>query len=112
MGYLRRTPVNVLTRAGVRHDVVPDTAARYADAFVAELQAFVDCVRSGTPPPVTGADSRAALAVGLAATRALREGRPVSPLKGRFFHLWGARPWMLGLPPSNSPQRGEDKAFS
>lgn len=97
MGYLRRTPVNVLTRAGVRHDVVPDTAARYADAFVAELQAFVDCVRSGTPPPVTGADSRAALAVGLAATRALREGRPVSPLKGRFFHLWGARSWLLGL---------------
>lgn len=78
VGYLRRTPLNVLTRAGVRHDVVPDTAARYAEAFVAEMQAFVDSVRSGAAPPVTGADSRAALAIGLAATRALREGRPVS----------------------------------
>lgn len=78
VGYLRRTPVNVLTRTGVRHDVIPDTAARYADAFVAELQAFVDSVRFETPPPVTGKDSRAALAIGLAATRALHEGRPVS----------------------------------
>lgn len=78
VGYLRETPVNVLTRSGVHHDVVPDTAARYADAFVAELQAFVDCVREGTPPPVTGEDSRAALAIGLAATRALHAGRPVS----------------------------------
>jgi len=57
--------------------VVPDTAARYADAFVAELQAFVDCVRQGTPPPVTGEDGRAALAVALAATRSMHEGKPV-----------------------------------
>lgn len=78
VGYLRETPLNVLTRAGVRYDVVPDTAARYADAFVAELQAFVDCVREGTPAPVTGEDARATLAIGLAATRAMREGRPVT----------------------------------
>lgn len=78
VGYLRQTPVNVLTRAGVRHDVIPDTAARYADAFVAELQAFVDCVREGKPAPVTGVDARATLAIGLTATRALHEGRPVS----------------------------------
>jgi predicted dehydrogenase len=77
VGYLRRTPIRVLTRAGVSHDVIPDTAARYADAFVAELQAFVDCARQGARPPVTGADARATLAVGLAATRSLREGRPV-----------------------------------
>lgn len=77
VGYLRDTPVNVLTRAGVCHDVVVDTAARYADAFVAELQAFVDSVREGKPAPVPGEDARATLAIGLAATRALRETRPV-----------------------------------
>jgi scyllo-inositol 2-dehydrogenase (NAD+) len=77
VGYLRRTPLYLLTRKGVTHDVVPDTATRYADAFVAELQAFVECIQRGAPPPVSGKDSRTTLAVGLAATRALRQGRPV-----------------------------------
>ena len=78
VGYLRRTPLNLLTRQGVLHDVVPDTAARYAEAFVTELQAFVDSVRNHEPPPVSGADGRTALAIGLAASRAMREKRPVS----------------------------------
>ncbi|MFQ5610889.1 MAG: Gfo/Idh/MocA family oxidoreductase [Anaerolineae bacterium] len=78
VGYLRQTPLNLLTRQGVRHDVIPDTAARYSDAFVAELQAFVDSVRRGEPPPVSGQDGKAALAIGLAATQALRQHRPVS----------------------------------
>lgn len=77
VGYLRQTPVNLLTRQGVLHDVVPDTAARYAGAFVAELQAFVDSVRDHRPPPVTGHDGRATLAIGLAATRALHLRQPV-----------------------------------
>lgn len=78
VGYLRQTPVNLLTRQGVLHDVVPDTAARYATAFVTELQAFVDSVRNKQSPPVTGDDGRATLAIGLAATRAMHEKQPVS----------------------------------
>ncbi|NPV06521.1 MAG: inositol 2-dehydrogenase [Anaerolineae bacterium] len=50
---------------------------RYASAYVAELQAFCDCLRQDVPPPVTGADGRAALVAALAATRSLREHRPV-----------------------------------
>jgi myo-inositol 2-dehydrogenase/D-chiro-inositol 1-dehydrogenase len=37
----------------------------------------VDAVRRRTPPPVTGADGRAPLVIGLAARRSLREHRPV-----------------------------------
>lgn len=76
VGYLRRTPLNVLTRAGVWHDVIPDSSVRYAAAFESMLQAFVDCIRDDTPPPVSGADSRAVVAVGVAATRSLHSGRP------------------------------------
>lgn len=78
VGYLRQTPLDLLTRQGVRHDVVPDTATRYAEAFLAELQAFADSVRQGQAPPVRGQDARATLAIGLAATRALHERRPVT----------------------------------
>ncbi len=42
-----------------------------------ELQAFVDCVIHDTEPPVTGHDSRATVAVGIAATGSMHESRAV-----------------------------------
>ncbi len=77
VGYFRQTPVRLLDRNGVHHDMVRTFPQRFGDAFVAELQAFVDCVRQGVEPPVTGADSRATLAVGLAATQAMHDCAPV-----------------------------------
>jgi myo-inositol 2-dehydrogenase/D-chiro-inositol 1-dehydrogenase len=50
---------------------------RYADAYAAELQAFVDAVRNGRPPEVGGDDGRAPVAIALAAQRSARESRPV-----------------------------------
>lgn len=50
---------------------------RYVPSYLREWAAFVDAVRGGTPPPVTTADARAPLVIGLAAWRSLREGRPV-----------------------------------
>jgi myo-inositol 2-dehydrogenase/D-chiro-inositol 1-dehydrogenase len=51
----------------------------FADAYTAELAAFVDAVATGTPPLVTGEDARAALAIALAAAESVRAGRPVRP---------------------------------
>jgi myo-inositol 2-dehydrogenase / D-chiro-inositol 1-dehydrogenase len=50
---------------------------RYVESFVRSWRAFVDAVRRGVPPPVTGADGRAPLVIGLAAWRSLREERAV-----------------------------------
>jgi myo-inositol 2-dehydrogenase/D-chiro-inositol 1-dehydrogenase len=50
---------------------------RYTDSYIAEMQAFVDCVRDGTPPPVTGEDGRQAVVIALAAGRSAKENRPV-----------------------------------
>ena len=77
VGYFRQTPVRLLDRTGVHHDMARTFPQRFGDAFVAELQAFVDCVRHNVEPPVTGADSRATLAVGLAATQAMHQCAPV-----------------------------------
>lgn len=52
---------------------------RYAEAFRLELHAFVDAVRSGRPPEVDGRDGLLATQLAVAAGRALRLGRPVSP---------------------------------
>jgi myo-inositol 2-dehydrogenase / D-chiro-inositol 1-dehydrogenase len=50
---------------------------RYVPSYLREWDAFVEAVRTGTPPPVSGADARAPLVIGLAAWRSLREGGPV-----------------------------------
>jgi myo-inositol 2-dehydrogenase/D-chiro-inositol 1-dehydrogenase len=50
---------------------------RYVPSYVREWEAFIDAVRTGATPPVSGADARAPLVIGLAAQRSLREGRPV-----------------------------------
>jgi myo-inositol 2-dehydrogenase/D-chiro-inositol 1-dehydrogenase len=78
IGYFRQTPVRLLDRRGVHHDMAYTFPERFGDAFVAELQAFVDCVIQDTAPPVSGYDSRATVAIGIAATQAMHEGRPVA----------------------------------
>lgn len=77
VGYLRQTPLLTLTRAGVSHDVVPHFPQRFGAAYTRQIEHFVECVRDGKPPAVTPTDSRAALQIGLAATRSQHEGHAV-----------------------------------
>ncbi len=77
IGRLRRTPIRVLDRAGAHHDAVHTTPERMGDAFVTMLRAFVECVVDDTPPPVTGRDGAATLAVALAGRRSIQTGQPV-----------------------------------
>jgi myo-inositol 2-dehydrogenase/D-chiro-inositol 1-dehydrogenase len=51
---------------------------RYIPSYLREWHAFVAAVTTGTTPPVTVADARAPLVIGLAAWRSLREDRPVT----------------------------------
>jgi predicted dehydrogenase len=83
VGYFRQTPVRLLDRKGVHHDTPNSTPDRMGEAFVRELQAFVDWVRDDTDPPVNTEDARATVAVSLAATRSIRDGRPVDVELGR-----------------------------
>jgi myo-inositol 2-dehydrogenase/D-chiro-inositol 1-dehydrogenase len=50
---------------------------RYAEAYVSEMSAFVECLASDKPTPVTGRDGRLAVVLGYAARRSLQENRPV-----------------------------------
>ena len=50
---------------------------RYAPCYVEEVRQFVECVRDDLPTPTTGEDGRAAVVLGHAAWKSLRENRPV-----------------------------------
>jgi len=68
----------VRTKGGTRAAPLPYFyLERYVPSYVREWEAFVAAVSAGETPAVTGIDARAPLAIGLAAWRSLREGRPV-----------------------------------
>jgi myo-inositol 2-dehydrogenase/D-chiro-inositol 1-dehydrogenase len=68
----------VRTRDGTREPALPYFyLERYVPSYLAEWKAFVSAVSDGRTPPVTAADARAPLVIGLAAWRSVREGRPV-----------------------------------
>jgi predicted dehydrogenase len=77
IGHFRHTPVRVLDRKGVHHDMAQTTPERLGEALFTELQVFADCLMEGADPPVTGRDSRATVAVGLAATQSMHQQTPV-----------------------------------
>jgi len=77
IGYLRETPLMVLTKGVATHDTVPYFMERFDQAYVDQLQTFVDNVLADKPAPVTCDDGIAALKVALAAARSFHEGRPV-----------------------------------
>ena len=77
VGYLRHTAFRVLTRDGIRHDVVNHWLVRFADAYMEEMRDFVRNVIDGKPVRVTGQDGRRALLAALAAEQSFRESRPV-----------------------------------
>ncbi len=77
IGYFRETPILVMTKEGITHDVVPHFMQRFEKAYLVQIQNFVDNVLNGKEPSITGADGVAAMRVSLAATRSYHENRPV-----------------------------------
>jgi len=77
IGYFRQTPILVMTKEGITHDVVPYFMERFESAYLAQIQDFVNNVLHDQEPSITGADAVAALRISLAATTSLRQNRPV-----------------------------------
>lgn len=50
---------------------------RYALAYSGVMETFVNMIRDGSEPPVTGADGRAPIVAAMAASKSFAEGRPV-----------------------------------
>jgi inositol 2-dehydrogenase len=77
IGYLRETPVMLLTKNSVAHDTVPYFMERFRDAYTTQLQNFAQNVVQQRPAPITVDDGMEALRIGVAATRAQQTGTTV-----------------------------------
>jgi scyllo-inositol 2-dehydrogenase (NAD+) len=78
VGYLRETPLMVMTKGQVAHDTVPYFMERFGEAYTAQLENFARNVLEDRQPPITVDDGVEALRVAIAATRAQKSGERVS----------------------------------
>ena len=74
IGYLRETPITLLTKNSVAHDTVPYFMERFERAYTAQLQDFARNVLNQQPPSVTLDDGVEALRVALAGAESLARG--------------------------------------
>jgi inositol 2-dehydrogenase len=77
VGYIRETPVLLMTRNTVAHDTVPYFMERFERAYTLQLENFAENVLKSNPAPVTIQDGVEALRVAVAATRACASGQRV-----------------------------------
>jgi myo-inositol 2-dehydrogenase/D-chiro-inositol 1-dehydrogenase len=77
-GNMTATTVELATGAGFTSDpALPFFLERYAGAYRAELDAFIEAVEADTAPRPDGEDGLAALVLADAATQSAQTGRPV-----------------------------------
>lgn len=77
IGYFRETPIFVMTKEGIIHDVVPHFMERFENAYLNQIQDFVNNVLRDKEPSIKAEDGIAALKVSLAATKSYHEKRPI-----------------------------------
>jgi inositol 2-dehydrogenase len=77
VGYIRETPILVMTRNNIAHDTVPYFMERFERAYTLQLENFADNVLHNRPTPITIQDGVEALRIAVAATRACESGQQV-----------------------------------
>jgi len=86
IGQLQDRAVSVCTKEqGVVTSTFASWRNRFRDAYLKEIQHFIDCILEDKEPIVTGEDGKKAVEVAIAATKSILEGRPVNlPLPKNF----------------------------
>ena len=77
VGYIRETPLMVMTKGSVTHDTVPYFMERFGEAYTAQLENFAQNVLQQRQPPITVDDGVEALRVAIAATKAQKTGQRI-----------------------------------
>src|SRR5262249_47399068 len=77
VGYIRETPILLMTKNSIAHDTVPYFMERFERAYTLQLANFAENVLKGRPAPITIHDGVEALRVAIAATRACESGQRV-----------------------------------
>ena len=73
----QKNMVEILDNSGVRHECSQNFIERFEAAYLNEIQAFTECILSGTQPEVSVEDGLEATRIAIAATKSFQEKRLV-----------------------------------
>ena len=76
IGYDRETAILMMTKNQIAHDTVPGFYERFEQAYITQLQDFVDNLVHGRPAPIVCDDGILAQKIAIAATKSLHSGKP------------------------------------
>jgi len=77
VGSIEKTPAVFLSAGGGSQTLADHFLSRFADAYLAEVQDFVDALLHDKPARVTGEDGLKALAIAVSAENSHRQNKPV-----------------------------------
>ena len=77
IGYLRETPLLVMTPNSIAHDTVPYFMERFGESYTTQLSDFAQNLLADRPPPITLDDRLRALQVAVAATASHQKNEAV-----------------------------------
>ena len=77
IGNLREHDIQILTKAGNTHDILPDFPVRFKDAYNIELEDFFKAVLEEGTPQITVDDGVKALEISYAARKSYQRGQKV-----------------------------------
>lgn len=75
IGYDRETAILTMTKGVIAHDSIPGFYERFEQAYISQLQNFIDNLRLDRPAPIVCKDGIAALRIALAAARSAQSGQ-------------------------------------
>jgi scyllo-inositol 2-dehydrogenase (NAD+) len=75
IGYDRETAILLMTKDRISHDTVPGFYERFEQAYISQLQDFVDNLVKGRPAPIVADDGIRAQRIAIAATKSLHSGK-------------------------------------
>jgi scyllo-inositol 2-dehydrogenase (NAD+) len=78
IGGLRYHNINILTKSGKTHDILPNFPERFKDAYYLEMVHFIESLKTGQKPIVTEIDGLKALKVSIKATESYLEKKKVN----------------------------------
>lgn len=77
IGSLKHHDVRILTKKGSTHDIIPAFPERFKDAYLNEIEHFIDCLRKNEQPAVTEIDGKIALEIAYAARASFETGKMI-----------------------------------
>ena len=80
LGSTRNLDMYVLKNKGRTHDILPDFATQFSDAYLLEMVSFIDQLRKGESPLVNEVDGKVALEIAVAATESYKTGKKINLL--------------------------------